>query len=125
MRLCRLLKRPTRRWSLSLVFLTLYCPQLPKASAGLFFLPKASKITWVNGIGYSYDHMENTQLSISSLFGGKPVLFCHNPTSMTTEDDYLGYIGDLTQAGTQKLGTFIFFMDSFLSVLLYFYLTGG
>jgi len=127
MRLRRLLNRPTRRWSLSLVFLTLYyCPQLPKASsAGLFFLPKASKITWVNGIGYNYDHMENTQLSISSLFGGTPVLFCHNPTSMTTEDDYLGYIGDLTQAGTQKLGTFIFFMDWFLSGLLYFYLTGG
>ncbi len=71
----------------------------------IFFLTKPpTKITWVNGIGYNHVMMTNGQISISSLFGGQPVLFCHNPTSMTTEDDYFGYIGDLTQAGTQKLG---------------------
>jgi hypothetical protein len=80
------------------------CCQPDIAQAGLFFLPK-SCLTWVNGIGYNYDHMENGRVSISSLFGGRPVLFCHNPTAMTTEDDYLGYLGDLTQAGSQKLGS--------------------
>jgi len=70
----------------------------------LFFFPKPTKITWVNGIGYNHLMMTNGQSSISSMFGGQPVLFCHNPTAMTTNDDYLGYIGDLTQAGTQKLG---------------------
>ena len=61
-------------------------------------------LTWVNGIAHNLDHMENGQTSISSLFGGRPVVFCHNPTAMTGEGDYRGYIGDLTQAGTQKLG---------------------
>jgi len=61
-------------------------------------------VTWVNGIGFNLDHMANGQISISSLFGYRPVLFCHNPTAMTQENDYVGYIGDLTQAGTQKLG---------------------
>ena len=53
----------------------------------------------------STNHVVNDgQTSISSCFGGKPVVFCHNPTAMTREDDYVGYIGDLTQAGAQKLG---------------------
>jgi hypothetical protein len=48
--------------------------------------------------------MEEGQKAISNFFGGKRVMFCHNPTSMSDDDDTLGYIGDLTQAGTQKLG---------------------
>ena len=48
--------------------------------------------------------MEEAKGSISHLFGGKPVVYCHNPTSMSHDDDMMGYIGDLTQAGTQKLG---------------------
>lgn len=49
-------------------------------------------------------HMTHGQSSISDIFGNRPVLFCHNPTAMVNEDDTFGYIGDLTQATTQKLG---------------------
>lgn len=48
--------------------------------------------------------MENGQISLSSIFGNRPVEFCHNPTAMSNKDDTLGYIGDLTQCTTQKLG---------------------
>lgn len=65
---------------------------------------RKSRLTWVNGIAHNLHHMELGQAFISQLFGGKPVLYCHNPTAMSSDEDYLGYIGDLTQAGTQKLG---------------------
>ena len=65
---------------------------------------RKTRLTWVNGIGYNIDHMIDGQKRISDLFGGKRVEFCHNPTSMSSEDDMVGYMGDLTQAGTQKLG---------------------
>jgi hypothetical protein len=48
--------------------------------------------------------MEAAKGDISKLFGGKPVVYCHNPTAMSHDEDMIGYIGDLTQAGTQKLG---------------------
>mmetsp|Transcript_10248 Transcript_10248/g.18647 ORF Transcript_10248/g.18647 Transcript_10248/m.18647 type:complete len:108 (+) Transcript_10248:156-479(+) len=63
-----------------------------------------SRLTWVNGIAHTLKHMEDSKIQISQLFGGKPVIYCHNPTSMSHDDDMFGYIGDLTQAGTQKLG---------------------
>lgn len=65
---------------------------------------KKTRLTWVNGIAHSAHHMEEGGISISDYFGGKKVEFCHNPTSMTSDDDYRGFIGDLTQAGTHKLG---------------------
>ena len=61
-------------------------------------------LTWVNGIGYTLEHMDAGQREISKLFGGKEVLFCYNPTAMAHDDDMKGYLGDLTQAGAQKLG---------------------
>ena len=63
-----------------------------------------TKLTWVNGIGYNEEHMLSQAPQISELFGGKEVSFCHNPTSMADEEDLSGYLSDLTQAGTQKLG---------------------
>mmetsp|Transcript_19365 Transcript_19365/g.46799 ORF Transcript_19365/g.46799 Transcript_19365/m.46799 type:complete len:353 (+) Transcript_19365:111-1169(+) len=63
-----------------------------------------TRLTWVNGIGYRYDHMELEAPFISNYFGGKTVDFFHNPTSMNDDDDVGGYYKDLTQAGTQKLG---------------------
>lgn len=50
------------------------------------------------------DHMEEGRQFISDKFGGKPVIFCYNPTAMVNDDDTLGYLRDLTQGGTQKLG---------------------
>lgn len=67
-------------------------------------LAAKTRLTWVNGIGYSLDHMEHGQKEISKLFGGKQVEYCHNPTAMSSEEDFLGYLNDLSQAGTQKLG---------------------
>ena len=65
---------------------------------------KKTRLTWVNGIAYTLKHMENSIGDISKLFGGKQIVYCHNPTGMSHDDDLVGYIGDLTQAGTQKLG---------------------
>lgn len=65
---------------------------------------RKTRLTWINGIGHNLDHMHQGQIKISKLFGGKEVLFCHNPTAMANEDDVFGYVGDLAQAGTQKLG---------------------
>lgn len=62
-----------------------------------------TRLTWVNGIGYTLEHMEESKNDISRFFGHK-VEYCHNPTSMKNDDDFVGYIGDLSQAGTQKLG---------------------
>jgi len=63
-----------------------------------------TRVTWVNGIGHTKEHMENGGEQMTLMFGGKQVEFCHNPTAMIREDDYVGFLGDLTQAGTQKLG---------------------
>ena len=63
-----------------------------------------TRLTWVNGIGHSLEHMKHGQGEISKLFGGQAVAYCHNPTAMTHPDDYLGLVGDLSQATTQKLG---------------------
>lgn len=65
---------------------------------------RKTRLTWVNGIGHNLGHMHRDAPLIAKLFGGEAVLFCHNPTSMTSEDDMIGYFGDLTQAGSQKLG---------------------
>jgi hypothetical protein len=70
----------------------------------LVFSVHRTRLTWVNGIGYNLEHMDAGQKEISKLFGGKKVMFFHNPTAMATEDDMKGWMGDLTQAGTQKLG---------------------
>lgn len=76
-----------------------------------FFVPvtlvaavRKTRLTWVNGIAYTLQHMEASKGEISNLFGNKPVIYCHNPTAMSHDDDLVGYLGDLTQAGTQKLG---------------------
>jgi hypothetical protein len=65
---------------------------------------RKTRLTWVNGIAHNLEHMEEGRIVISSLFGGKQVIFCYNPTAMVNEDDVMGYLGDLTQAGAQYLG---------------------
>lgn len=78
---------------------------------------KKTRLTWVNGIAHNLDHMEEGGVSISDYFGGKKVEFCHNPTSMTSDDDYVGFIGDLTQAGTHKLGRITSEVDTLVRFL--------
>ena len=48
--------------------------------------------------------MEDGKQVISDMFGGKEVEYCHNPTAMAHDEDYVGFSTDLWQAGTQKLG---------------------
>ena len=86
---------------LMIVFLLIQQPQQSSAII-LFRRRRRTRLTWVNGIGYNLQHMKQAQPIISKMFGGKYVEFCHNPTSMSTEDDLIGYLGDLTQAGSQK-----------------------
>lgn len=89
-------RRPTSTNGVLLLFLLL---RIQTVSAVI-----KSRLTWVNGIAHTLQHMEDSKGQISKLFGGKPVIYCHNPTSMSHDDDMFGYLGDLTQAGTQKLG---------------------
>jgi hypothetical protein len=56
------------------------------------------------GIAYHLDHMEEGKEFITKLFGGEKVTFCYNPTKQAHIEDLYGYVSDLTQAGTQKLG---------------------
>ena len=63
-----------------------------------------TQLTWVNGIAHNIEHMKDGKEKLISLFGGRTVEFYHNPTAMINEDDYLGFLGDLIQGGTQKLG---------------------
>mmetsp|Transcript_17660 Transcript_17660/g.26448 ORF Transcript_17660/g.26448 Transcript_17660/m.26448 type:complete len:114 (+) Transcript_17660:3195-3536(+) len=84
------------------LFSFLLLQQLRGTRGSLF--PPRTVLTWVNGIGFNINHMNNGQINISSIFGNRPVLFCHNPTAMTNEDDTMGWVGDFTQATTQKLG---------------------
>lgn len=65
---------------------------------------RKTRLTWVNGIAYNLQHMQAGQKELSKLFGGKQVEFCHNPTGMRHGGDTFGYVADLAQAGTQKLG---------------------
>jgi len=65
---------------------------------------RKARVTWVNGIAYHMDHMTEGGDFISRLFGGEPIRFCYNPTKQAHIEDTYGYLSDLTQAGTQKLG---------------------
>jgi hypothetical protein len=78
---------------------------------------RKTALTWVNGIAHTVDHMEEGKEYISELFGGKPVLYCYNPTAMSHQEDTLGYITDLSQAGTQKLGYITAEVDSLVKHL--------
>jgi hypothetical protein len=67
-------------------------------------LARRTRLTWVNGMGYHPEHMAAGGREISRFFGGEPVLQCYNPTYQTHDEDMVGYIGDLTQAGSQLMG---------------------
>ena len=86
-----------RRWCCNLLLIVGMMPIIAHAV-------KKTRLTWVNGIAYGLHHMEAEKHNISNFFGGKEVEYCHNPTSMSNDDDLFGYYTDLTQAGTQKLG---------------------
>jgi hypothetical protein len=41
---------------------------------------------------------------ISSAFGNVDVDYCHNPTAMSSESDYIGFVKDGIQASTHQMG---------------------
>mmetsp|Transcript_15411 Transcript_15411/g.23100 ORF Transcript_15411/g.23100 Transcript_15411/m.23100 type:complete len:310 (+) Transcript_15411:122-1051(+) len=66
-------------------------------------LPRRTKLTWVNGIAHMPEHMSDPTFVISTIFGGVKVDYCHNPSSMTSESDYLGFVKDGIQASTHVM----------------------
>jgi hypothetical protein len=68
---------------------------------------RRTRVTWVNGIAHRLDHMLEGQACISKLFGGTPIIYCHNRSAMKSDQDNIGYLTDLSQAGQQKYFGFI------------------
>lgn len=62
------------------------------------------------------DHMDEGSEPINARFNAN-VEFCHNPTAMTTENDYVVFLGELTQAGYHKLGKFTQEVDTLVEHL--------
>jgi hypothetical protein len=48
--------------------------------------------------------MEDPTYVISSAFGNVKVDYCHNPSAMTSESDYLGFVKDGLQASGHQMG---------------------
>lgn len=70
-----------------------------------------TRLSFVNGIGYNEKHIEVEAKKISAMFGTS-VLYCFNPSAMTDDNDLVGYLNDLSQAGTQKLGRITMEVDA-------------
>ena len=70
-----------------------------------------TRLTFVNGIGYNEKHIEVDAKKISTMFG-TTVFYCFNPSAMTDDNDLVGYLNDLGQAGTQKLGRITMEVDA-------------
>ena len=75
-------------------------------------------------IGHNLDHMKHAQTSLSQIFGHRPVEFCHNPTAMSSEEDYMGHIGDLSQCTAQKLGRITAKVDELVGKLISMHFAG-
>ena len=70
----------------------------------LLLLPRKTKITWVNGIAHRPEDMLDPTLVISTAFGNARVDYCHNPSSMTSDADYVGFMRDAFEARTNQMG---------------------
>ncbi|KAL7436803.1 hypothetical protein ACHAXM_005761 [Skeletonema potamos] len=79
--------------------------------------PQRTKLTWVNGIAHLPEHMSDPTFVISTIFGGVDVDYCHNPSSMTSESDYLGFVKDGIQASTHVMGRLTPEVDSLVEHL--------
>ena len=92
-----------RPWLIRLLAVLAYIiASHPTHSLKLF--PRRTKLTWVNGIAHLPEHMIDPTFIISTAFGNVNVDYCHNPSSMSSESDYLGFMKDMTQASTNQLG---------------------
>lgn len=84
-------------------FLVLTQERRRSAGASKLF-PRRTKLTWVNGIAHMPEHMTDPTFVISAAFGNVAVDYCHNPSSMTSESDYIGFVKDGIQASTHQMG---------------------
>lgn len=73
-------------------------------SDGRRLVPRRTKLTWVNGIAHLPEHMIDPTYVISTAFGNVDVDYCHNPSSMTSESDYIGFMKDAIEASTNQMG---------------------
>lgn len=79
--------------------------------------PRRTKLTWVNGIAHLKEHMVDPTFVISTIFGNVKVDYCHNPSCMTSEADYIGFLKDATQASTHQMGRITPEVDSLVEHL--------
>lgn len=97
----RSISRTTRHMAVISLFLT---RGHRTTVAGRRLLPRKTKLTWVNGIAHLPEHMVDPTQIISIAFGNARVDYCHNPSSMTSESDYIGFVKDGIQAGGHQRG---------------------
>lgn len=50
------------------------------------------------------EHMSDPTYVISRAFGNVDVDYCFNPSAMTSESDYIGFLKDGVQASTHQMG---------------------
>jgi len=64
---------------------------------------RRATLSWINGIGYRSETAARERQVLTQIFG---ILVHHwyNPSSMTHDDDLLGFARDLATAGTHKMG---------------------
>lgn len=90
-------------WLRLLIILSCLAAQSGAVSSSKLF-PRKTKLTWVNGIAHLPEHMFDPTYVISMAFGNVKVDYCHNPSSMTSETDYIGFVKDGFQASTHQMG---------------------
>jgi hypothetical protein len=60
-------------------------------------------VSWINGIAHTPSDVSEMAAELSKLFNDR-VHYLHNPSSMSSPADTLGYMRDLSQCTAQKLG---------------------
>ncbi|KAL7464635.1 hypothetical protein ACHAXS_004968 [Conticribra weissflogii] len=81
------------------------------------FFPPRTRLTWVNGIAHMPEHMSDPTYVISRAFGNVDVDYCFNPSAMTSESDYIGFLKDGVQASTHQMGRITPEVDSLVNHL--------
>ena len=102
-----------KSWTCMLAVLSFFTGQ----SEARRLIPRKTKLTWVNGIAHLPEHMTDPTFVISTAFGNVDVDYCHNPSSMTSESDYIGFVKDGIQASTHQMGRITPEVDSLVEHL--------
>jgi hypothetical protein len=106
--------QPSKSWFHILIVISFLAAR-SDANSKLF--PPRTKLTWVNGIAHLPEHMIDPTFVISKAFGDVNVDYCFNPSSMTSESDYIGFFKDGIQASTHQMGRITPEVDSLVDHL--------